>query len=271
MLTQEFLKLLSEDLPLSLAMADDPVGLQVMAEEKEIRTVGVAYELDAGVLEEASRSGVDLLVVFHPLIYPSLTEVTPSGRVGRMVIELIRRGIALWVVHTAFDAHPRGTSRLLAEDLGLEEIAPLVPSTVMEGAGMGAIGSLPKASTVEALARRLARVTDSPSVRVSMPPVAGAGDRTVRRVAILGGSGMSFYHKAIAAGADAFITADVRYHGFHEANDAIPVLDPGHAESEIAVVEGMAAIVREMIKRNGIAIDLVPILVSTNPVRYICV
>ena len=105
-------------------------------------------------------------------------------------------------------------------------------------------------------------------MKISTPSGESNDTRMVRRIAMLGGSGMSFYRQAIAAGADAFITADVRYHGFHEANDAIPILDPGHAESECTVVDGISAIVQSTIKRNGLAIDLVPILLSTNPVHY---
>jgi dinuclear metal center YbgI/SA1388 family protein len=271
MRTTDFLKLLEEDLPLELAMPDDPVGLQVMAEDREVAVVGVAYEIDERVVEEASRRGVDLLVAFHPLIYPSLSAVTPNGRVGRVVIELVRRGIGLHIVHTAFDAHPRGTSRLLAEGLGLEKISPLVPSARLDGAGMGAVGDLSEPLAVEALAARLAEFTGAAVVRVSSPAGAIDGSRMLGRIAVLGGSGMSYYRHAIASGADAFITADVRYHGFHEANDAIVVLDPGHAESESAVVTGLASVLEATIKRNGLAIDLVAILLSTNPVNYICV
>ncbi len=271
MRSSEFLKRLEEDLPLDLAMADDPVGLQVMAEDREVRIIGVAYEVDANVLEHAVARGVDLLVVFHPLIYPALTALTASGRVGSAVIELIRAGIALYVVHTAFDAHPRGSSRLLAERLGLEKITPLVALDRLEGAGMGAIGEMPADVTLEQLASKVAETTEAKVVRISTPSSGGDLRRTVRRVAVLAGSGMSFYDQAVAAGADAFITADVRYHGFHAANDRTVVLDPGHAESEAAVVDGLSAIILSTIKRNGLAIDLVPILVSTNPVHYYCV
>ena len=271
MRTTGFLRLLEQDLPLDLAMQDDPVGLQVMDEDRVVTAIGVAYEIDDRVIDEASRHGVNLLVAFHPLIYPSLSQVVPNGRVGRMVIELIRRGIALHIVHTAFDAHPRGTSRLLAEGLGLSGITPLVPDARREGSGMGAVGDLAEPMSVEALAARLGEFTSASVIRVSSPAGAVENGRTVRRIAMLGGSGMSFYRNAIEVGADAFITADVRYHGFHEANDAIVVLDPGHAESESAVVAGMAAVLDATIKRNGLAIDLVPILLSTNPVKYICV
>lgn len=271
MRTTEFLALLEVDLPLDLAMDGDPVGVQVMAEDRELSRVGVAYEITGSVIEKAAAEGVELLIAFHPLIYPSLTQVTPSARVGQSVIDLIRKGITLHIVHTAFDAHPRGSNRLLAEGLGLQDITPLAPIDHIPGAGMGAVGNLPEAMTIASLASRLSELAGAKVIRISTPASDGETTRTVRRVAMIAGSGMSFFDRAIASGADAFITADVRYHGFHDANDSIVVLDPGHAESECMVVEGLSAIVQSTIKRNGLAIDLVPILVSTNPVHYYCV
>lgn len=84
---------------------------------------------------------------------------------------------------------------------------------------------------------------------------------------------MSFYGAAVAAGADAFITADVRYHAFHAANDSVPILDPGHAESEAFVVAGMARLVEKVAGEScggdSGGISVLSITETTNPVRYI--
>ncbi|HUI64227.1 MAG TPA: Nif3-like dinuclear metal center hexameric protein, partial [Bacteroidota bacterium] len=68
-------------------------------------------------------------------------------------------------------------------------------------------------------------------------------------------------------GADAFVTADVRYHSFHEAAGRIALVDAGHFETEFPVV---ASVVRhlsrdEAVQRAGIAVRASA--VSTNPVR----
>lgn len=80
---------------------------------------------------------------------------------------------------------------------------------------------------------------------------------------------MSFYDQAAAAGADALVTADVRYHGFHAANDRIPVLDPGHAESERFVVEGIAALVARVCRHHEFVLRTVLLAGPTNPVRFV--
>jgi dinuclear metal center YbgI/SA1388 family protein len=264
----EFIDRLEEELPLSLAMPDDPVGMQVLPEDDILAGVAVSYEVTERVIAKTSEAGANLLVVFHPLIYPSLRRITPASRVERCVIELIRRRIGLYVVHTAFDAHPKGTSMLLATSLGMQNLQPIVPNPSMNSAGMGAIGDLVEPLALGDLAERLRVACSSECVRVSTDSERALAHR-IRRVAILGGSGMSFYELAVAAGAEAFITADVRYHAFHAANDSIPVLDPGHAESEAFVAAGLGELLRTVSSRmNGAAVVTV-LGESTNPVRYI--
>lgn len=264
----EFLDTLARELPLDLAMPDDPVGVQVMAEDRELDAVAVAYEVDERMVRLAAEAGAGLLVTFHPLIYPSLKRITTGTRVERTVIELVDRRIALYVAHTAFDAHPDGTSVLLARGLGLRDVRPLVPDARHEGAGMGAIGTLAEALELDDLAQRLRVTCNAAGVRISSPPDRDSR-RLVRSVAILGGSGMSFYDHAVRAGADALVTADVRYHGFHAANDQIPVLDPGHAESEAFVTDGLAALCERALSGNVQAPRVIPLRESTNPVRLI--
>jgi dinuclear metal center YbgI/SA1388 family protein len=264
----EFIDIFNRELPLDLAMPDDPVGMQVMADDCVLTNIAVAYEVDERIVRLADQAGAGLIVVFHPLIYPALKRITTGTRVERTVIELIDRRIALYVVHTAFDAHHDGTSALLARKLGLGAIRPLVPDARYAGCGMGALGVLEEPLDVADLARRLQTACGAQGVRISLP-ADGRATRAVQNVAILGGSGMSFYEQAVRAGADALITADIRYHGFHAANDSIPVLDPGHAESEAFVTDGLAALVERALGGSVAGIRVVALRESTNPVRLI--
>ena len=126
----ECLRALNEVVPLASAgYARDAVGLQVgLAGDPIVKRILVAYEVTSRVIDEAREFGANLIVAFHPLIFPTLSSVVDSSRTGALVRSLIKADIALYVVHTAFDAHPLfGTSRLMAEVLELESIAPLAP------------------------------------------------------------------------------------------------------------------------------------------------
>lgn len=268
MLITELIAALNREIPLALAMQDDPVGMQVLPRDRPVTTVAVAYEVDERVVKAAAEAGAELIVAFHPLIYPSLRSITPATRVERTVMELIRRDIGLYILHTAFDAYPEGTSFLLAKRLGMQGIRPLIPDPVMAGAGMGAVGSFGEAPTLYELAERVRVACSAEVVRISGGS-SRDGNAPVGLAAILGGSGMSFYDAAVKAGAEAFITADVRYHSFHAANDHVPIIDPGHAESESLVAEGMASAIQRVILGSGSEIRVVTLSIPTNPVRYI--
>lgn len=188
MIITEFIRHLNGEIPLELAMPDDPVGLQVMAADRELTTVAVAYELNAYVVEQAARAGAELLIAFHPLIYPHLKRITGSNRVERTVVDLIDHRIALYVLHTAFDAHPQGTSHLLARELGCEHVAPLVQHSTIGNAGMGALGTLPSPITLTELAEQLRRACGAAVVRISGGGEAEQADKPIQKVAILGGA-----------------------------------------------------------------------------------
>ena len=96
------------------------------------------------------------------------------------------------------------------------------------GGGVGAIGDLP---APEPLADALERVRRA--LRPSWIRLAGPRRKTVRRVAIVGGSGAEFAGAAREAGADLYVTGDVKYHQALEAEGAgMPVADIGHGSAE---------------------------------------
>jgi len=95
------------------------------------------------------------------------------------------------------------------------------------GVGSGLLGEWDEALDERAFLARLKEVFGVPVVRHS--PLTG---RPVRRVALCGGSGAFLIGKAIAAGADAFITGDVKYHQFFDADGRLLLADVGHYGSE---------------------------------------
>jgi dinuclear metal center YbgI/SA1388 family protein len=87
---------------------------------------------------------------------------------------------------------------------------------------------------------------------------------SIRRVAVSGGSGSFLLSDAIRAGADAFVTADFKYHEFFDAEGKIMIADIGHYESERFTIDLIADYLRE--KFTTFAIRLTE--VNTNPIHY---
>lgn len=91
-----------------------------------------------------------------------------------------------------------------------------------------------------------------------------ATDRKIKKVAVCGGSGSFLLNNAIAAGADAFITADFKYHEFFDADGKLMIADIGHFESEQFTSGLLIDIIRE--KFPNFAIRLTEH--NTNPINY---
>ncbi|MBO7570890.1 MAG: Nif3-like dinuclear metal center hexameric protein [Bacteroidales bacterium] len=93
--------------------------------------------------------------------------------------------------------------------------------------GLGAVGELEDEIIEEELLAKVKQEFNVGNIRHSAPT-----GRKVRRIAVCGGSGASFIRTAIAMNADAFITADIKYHDWFLAEGKILLLDIGHYESE---------------------------------------
>jgi len=87
----------------------------------------------------------------------------------------------------------------------------------------------------------------------------------IKKVAVCGGSGSFLIHSAIKAGADIFITGDIKYHDFFEAENKIVIADIGHYESEHFARELIYNILIKKFPNFAVLIsDL-----NTNPINYL--
>ena len=93
--------------------------------------------------------------------------------------------------------------------------------------GFGAIGQLPESMEEKDLLSHIKEVTGSECIRHTR-----LLEKPVKTVAVCGGSGSFLLPKAIASGADMFVSADFKYHQFDEADKKIVIADIGHFESE---------------------------------------
>jgi len=130
-----------------------------------------------------------------------------------------------------------------------------------ETAGLGRIGRLPAPLT---LAQLIATVQER--LPVSSLRYCGDRERIVEKVAVCGGSGASYISKAAFAGADVFITADVKYHEAQEALAAnLAVIDAGHFATEQPVLGALADFLRAGLSDQDVQVAVSAI--CTDPFR----
>lgn len=128
--------------------------------------------------------------------------------------------------------------------------------------GMGTVGTLGRSVPLRQFLASVRTALGAPALRWTGNPRS-----SVRKVALCGGSGSELLDDAIRAGADVFVTADVRYHTYQEAEGSIALVDAGHYETEIPVVASVVARLRREIQSRGRRIAVRAASQSTNPVR----
>ena len=96
--------------------------------------------------------------------------------------------------------------------------------------------------------------------------------KPIKKVAVLGGSGSFAIKNAIQSGADAFLTADLKYHQFYEAENRLILADIGHFESERYTKNYIVDFLKEKITNfapNSLQCGIILSEENTNPVKYL--
>jgi len=218
----------------------DAVGLVVGDPKAAVRRVLFAIDPTEAVVAEAAERGADLLVSHHPLYLRGTTTVAATSAKGRAVHRLIAGRCGLFVAHTNADVACPGVSDALAEAVGLVDVRPLRPmrDDPTGPRGLGRVGRLREPLTVDELTRHVATVLPATASGVR---ASGDGLRVVETLAVCGGAGDDLLVAAADAGADAFLTADLRHHPAAEAPEGLVLIDAAHWATEWPWLVGAAA------------------------------
>lgn len=256
----EVISALERFAPLPLQDGYDNAGLQVGLTDAEVTGALLCLDVTEDVLDEAHSLGFNLVVSHHPLLFHGLKQISGRSHVERCVMKAISLGIAVCSMHTNMDNASGGVSFKMAERLGLEGITFLQQTS--DGAGAGVTGTLPDGGMTDAdFLQRLKDVFHAGCVLHTQM----ADGHRVRRVALCGGAGAFLIADAVASGADAFVTGEIKYHEFLDHSGDIMLAAIGHYESEQYTTE----IFERIIKAEFPALPVRTTKVMTNPVRYL--
>ncbi|MGC9667183.1 Nif3-like dinuclear metal center hexameric protein [Planosporangium sp. 12N6] len=249
---------LEERYPPAWAEDWDRVGLVLGEPEAPVRRVLCVVDCVPETVEEAVAGGADLIVAHHPLLLRGVSSIAPTTYKGRLIHRLIRAGIALYTAHTNADVANPGVSDALAARLGLVDLRPLRPASgVAAGAGRGTgrIGRLPQPVTLAELTDLAARALPATAWGVR---AAGVPGRKIATVAVCGGAGDGFLADAVAAGVDAYLTADLRHHPASEflSEGGPALLDAAHWATERPWLDDVAGHLRGALGVDTVVSDL---------------
>lgn len=235
---KEIIEAIEEFAPLSNQEGWDNSGLQVGDPEILVDSALVGLDPTYELICEARDKGIKLVITHHPLIFKGIKRITGDDPTGRCIIEAIRNGIVIYSTHTASDKVLEGVSGAAAKMLGLQDLSVLECDKDPE-VGLGVVGNLPYPMKDEEFIKYVKQCLDVKNVRTSRPV-----GKKISRVAFCGGSGGSLIGSAIQAGADAYISGDIKYHDFF-TGDALLIVDPGHFETEAQIMKVFVEVVKK--------------------------
>lgn len=128
------------------------------------------------------------------------------------------------------------------------------------GAGTGCIGYLENEMTEKDFLGYLSDVFGAGGIRYSKP-----SGRIIRKVALCGGAGITFLNEAISGKSDAFVTGDIKYHNYFDADKRILLVDIGHFESEKFSTEILYHLIIKKFPKFAVRFSET----NTNPINYL--
>ncbi|TAL13503.1 MAG: Nif3-like dinuclear metal center hexameric protein [Aquabacterium sp.] len=197
-----------------------PNGLQVEG-RPQVRRIASGVTASLAFIEAAVADGADTLLVHHGLFWRG-QDGRLTGWLKQRIALLMRHDLNLFAYHLPLDAHAElGNNAQLGRELGL------VPDGRFGEQDLGFIGTPAAPLTAEALAQQAGD-------RLGRPAVLAAGDgRLLARVAWCTGGAQGYFERAIAAGADAFLTGEISEPQAHLARETgVAFLACGHHATE---------------------------------------
>ena len=247
--------------PLPLQDGFDNAGLQIgLTAEQEVTGALLCLDVTEAIIDEAEREGCNLIVAHHPLLFHGLKSVTGKSYVERCVIKAIQKGIGIYAAHTNLDNAQGGVNYRIAGKIGLTNLSFLDVKSAAVPAGSGVIGELPVEEDERDFLMRLKSLFGIQCIRHN-----ALCGRKIRRVALCGGAGGFLLPNAIAQGADAFLTGEVRYHDYFGHEGELLIAEMGHYESEQYTVD----IFEEILRARLPELRTVKTSLNTNPINYL--
>ena len=225
--------------PLEFAESWDNVGLLAGNRNRDISSAMTCLTLTSTTLEEAIQSNVHLVICHHPIPFKPISKITDDSTTGKLLLQAIEAGIAIYSPHTAWDNAKTGINQQLADILGLEMVKPLQSFAEVsndDSVGVGRYGRLTSPASIQSTMK---------CIHASIPKINArhthSAEHCISKIGIVCGSGGSLLSLVAHRGCDAMLTGEATYHQCLEAESlGIALLMIGHHASESFAMKELA-------------------------------
>lgn len=223
--------------PARLKMYFDNIGLLVGDGDAEVNTALIALDITDEVIEEATEIGAQLIISHHPIIFEPMKDLLYSDLGGKKIIKLIKNDISAICMHTNLDIADGGVNDTLMDALGAHTEGFLeYTGTDTDGTmhGCGRIGELKEEMPLFEFLGKCKSALNANGLRYH-----DAG-LTVKKLAVMGGSGGSEVELAKGLGCDTYVTSDIKYNNFLDAKElGINLIDADHFCTENVIIPAL--------------------------------
>jgi len=231
---QDILDIMQQIAPVELAESWDNVGLLAGNPKARADSIIVALDPVSSLFREAESKEANVIITHHPALFHPLKALRTDKPTGAFLCRAMQKNIHIIGCHTNLDSTIGGVSDVLAERLNLRNRAPLVPADDTDGCpcGLGRIGEFAQSMSAKECVEHLRKACRAPWLLE-----AGARPEQVKKIAVCGGSCSELAETAMRAGAELFITAEVKHSIARWAEEAgFWIIDGGHFATEHPVI-----------------------------------
>lgn len=199
-------RLLNDMAPFETAEAYDNVGLLVGDAKSRVTGVLIALDVTPAAIQTAHEQGINLIVAHHPLMFAPIRRITADTYEGRVLQALIHRHISLIAAHTNMDRTMYSGTAAMAKLLGLRNLR-FAGDYVL----LGDFAKPKSAGEVQTL------LSETLGFRVND---LGAGCGVISTLGLAGGACSDGFMAALQAGAQGYVTGEIKHHHTLEAKAA---------------------------------------------------
>ena len=210
--------------PLETALAWDNVGLLAGDPEASVSCIVTALDATPGVIEEASALGAELIVTHHPVLFTPVRKICADDPQGKVIMMLLKERISLIAAHTNWDLAAGGANDALMQAAGF---AGAAGEEMLRTAQVGNMSP-------DALCAQLSDRLRTKALFF------GNREQPVRLLASCSGAGGAEIRAAKDAGADCYLTGELKHNELLEAMQlGLRVVLVGHGPSEEPAVDAL--------------------------------
>ena len=250
---QDFLNILQEIAADDLAETWDNVGLLIGSPRNRIHAVLLALDPTIDLISQAKDIGAQLILTHHPAIFHPLKALHTDQPAGKFICSALQADISVIGCHTNLDATSGGVNDVLAQALNLIDTKPLLAAkNGAQDCGHGRIGNLPTALSADAFIHTIQTAIAPPWMLE-----AGPHPEQISRVALCGGSCSDLAETALSAGADVFLTAEVKHAVARWAEEAgLWLIDGGHFATENPAIAALRQLLVNKLNQEDLDVQL---------------